>query len=61
MAFLIPLIVGGVSGFGFSNIFKRDNSPRSPQDTMNGVDITKLAGYAIAGGLAFYFGKKLIK
>jgi hypothetical protein len=26
-----------------------------------GLDLAKLAGYAIAGGLVFYFGKKIIK
>lgn len=30
-------------------------------NTGAGLDLTKLAGYAIAGGLIYYFGKKIIK
>ena len=35
--------------------------PSGQSSSASSIDLTKLAGYAIVGGLTFYFGKKLLK
>lgn len=49
---------------GFSVATKSDLNTAlttAQESKKEGINLTTVAGYAILGGLAFYFGKKLVK
>lgn len=52
-----------ISAFAAYLGYKTNDALTTPQETINngGINLTKIAGYAIAGGLIYYFGKKIIK
>ncbi|MDX1939664.1 MAG: hypothetical protein SFU99_03885 [Saprospiraceae bacterium] len=66
MPLFLPLILGGtaLAGWAFAGGQATNavlTTPQQASANANSLDLTKLAGYAIAGGLLFYFGKKIIK
>lgn len=63
---IIPIVVAVATGLGFggwlgSSTNAAITTPEETQNTNGGLNLTKLAGYAIVGGLVYYFGKKIIK
>lgn len=57
----MPLILG-LLGLGAIAGYKANDALTPPQAVNgNGINLTTIAGYAIAGGLIYYFGKKIIK
>ena len=59
----IPIVAGlavaaaGAWGYVFGT---KDEVQQSTYEN-SGLNLTTIAGYAIVGGLVFYFGKKLLK
>lgn len=62
--FLGVLAALGIGAFGGAIANKPDSvatNPPTGNGASGGFNLTTVAGYAIAGGLVYYFGKKIIK
>lgn len=53
-------LVGAAALWTYLNVKKEPKTPAGGGGAVQGINLTTVAGYAILGGLTYYFGKKLL-
>lgn len=68
MPFVIPILAGlGIAGWSFFGGAEVNQAIQTHpyevqgQNMSQSLNLTTVAGYLVAGGLALYFGKKVLK